>query len=102
MFDCSGVTGACDYQTSTVENMPLVTAVSKLDGLTLQLVGTGFQLLPDFTPRVRFLDIYASYVSIESDTTVIATFRNGVPVSNFTQRAFLFYVQDRTGVEHYA
>ena len=102
LIDCGGVTGACDYQTSTAENMPLVSSVSKLDALTLQFVGTGFQLLPDFAPRVRYLGIEASEVTIGLDTTVTATFPNGVPLSNITQKALLYYVQDSTGVQHYA
>jgi len=82
--------------------MPLVTSVSKFDASTLQFVGTGFQLLTDFTPRVRYLGIEASIVSVGSDTTVTATFPNGVPISSVAQKALLYYVQDSTGVQHYA
>ena len=102
LIDCSA-TGACDYQTSSAENMPLVTSVSKVDAVTLQFIGTGFQLLPDFTSRVRYLGIEASDVSIGlDDTTVTATFLNGVPLSNITHKALLYYVLESTGVQHYA
>ena len=82
--------------------MPLVTSVSKLDASTLQFVGTGFQLLTDFTPRVSYLGIEASEVSVGLDTTVTATFPNGVPISGVAQKALLYYVQASTGVQHYA
>ena len=101
MIDC-GVAGACDYQTSSAENMPLVTSVTKLDASTLQFVGTGFQLLTDFAPRVSYLGIEASEVSVGLDTTVTATFPNGVPISGVAQKALLYYVQASTGVQHHA
>lgn len=90
LIDC-GLSGACDYQTSIAANMPLVTSVSKMDASTLEFIGTGFQLLPDFTARIRYLGIEASDVSIGLDTTILATFLNGVPLSIIAQKALLYY-----------
>jgi hypothetical protein len=60
--------------------MPLVSSVTNATTQTLAFIGTGFSL-SGFSATVAYAGIVADSVTINSDTSVTATFLYGVPLS---------------------
>lgn len=78
VYSCAGTTDECSYATSS--SMPIVSGATISSAKVLSLTGSGFQLTT-FPGVVVFAGIHSDSVDIVSDTSINATFNNGVPIA---------------------
>ncbi|TNV88211.1 hypothetical protein FGO68_gene8985 [Halteria grandinella] len=79
-YSCSGSNGECNYETQTT--FPSISTATATDSYSIQFTGTGFTTLSGFEALVSFLNIEADSVIVNSDTDLVATFTNGIPIGN--------------------
>ena len=94
IYPCQGQNGECNFKTS--DSLITVNSLAKLTSDTVTITGTGFSGLSGFSPKFRFVSIFADSVTVTSDTEAVATFNKGVPLTLSTplQRGFLLFQQD--------
>jgi hypothetical protein len=86
----------CEYNSISTD-FPQITQISKNDDNTLSLGGTGFLTnVNGFTPKVKFLNIDASSVTVVDDTQVLAVFGNGIPLTTSSERVSLSFLDEST------
>lgn len=69
----------CLY-TQTETGMPVVTGISKSTTSTITVSGTDFLSSSDYDGLVTYGGVESDSVTINSDTELVATFNNGVPI----------------------
>lgn len=98
-YTCLGINGECDYQTSS--SMPVVSSIAQQDAYTLVFTGVGFSFT-GFPAQVRYINIKADSVTVDSDTQVTAVFTNGIPLSQSAKAPVLFFKDSASAASHWA
>ncbi len=98
LYQCIGVNGECNYQTST--SMPILTSVL-LRQPNLIFSGTGIPM-SGFIAQVSYVGVRADSTTINQNGTITAIFRGGVPVSNTYSKATVAFKKLDSNITHFA
>lgn len=81
--------------------MPVVSSIAQQDAYTLVFTGVGFSFT-GFPAQVRYINIKADSVTVDSDTQVTAVFTNGIPLSQSAKAPVLFFKDSASAASHWA
>ena len=85
----------CDYE-QLIASSPTVTGASISSSSTISITGTAF-LTSGYDAIVLFKGVESTSAVIDSDTSITATFANGVPVSATAASPSIRFVQTSSG-----